>query len=59
MQRSINGRIEVISKAAHTLKYLPPYSPDMNPIEPKWAQAKALRKQKHCSIKTLFREYAI
>src|ERR1700742_5030168 len=26
-----------IQKAGHTLLYLPPYSPDLNPIEPKWA----------------------
>ncbi|MDP3010106.1 MAG: transposase, partial [Methylococcales bacterium] len=28
------------------LEYLPPYSPDINPIEKKWAQAKAIRRQK-------------
>jgi hypothetical protein len=46
-------------EAGHTLEYLPPYSPDINPVEPKWAQAKVVRKQKHCSVKALFREYAI
>ncbi|WP_425347684.1 transposase [Spartinivicinus poritis] len=30
------------------LEYLPPYSPDLNPIEHKWAQAKAIRKQHRC-----------
>ena len=30
----------------HLLEFPPPYSPDLNPIEHKWAQAKALRRQK-------------
>ena len=28
---------------SHRLLFLPPYSPDLNPIEKKWAQAKFLR----------------
>jgi transposase len=32
-----------IKEAGHILLYLPPYSPDLNPIEQKWAQAKSLR----------------
>jgi transposase len=43
-----------IEKDHHTLFYLPPYSPDLNPIEKKWAQYKALRKQKRCSTYQLF-----
>ena len=39
---------EIIKKAGHTLLYLPPYSPDLNPIEQKWAQAKAIRRAKKC-----------
>ena len=38
----------------HTLLYLPPYSPDLNPIEHKWAQAKSIRKQFRCSVSDLF-----
>ncbi len=45
----------LIIKAGHTLEYLPPYSPDLNPIEPKWAQAKAIRRKFQCSIKQLFK----
>jgi len=45
---------ELLNKAGHTLMFLPPYSPDLNPIEHKWAQAKAIRKQHHCSIYDLF-----
>ncbi len=39
--------------------FLPPYSPDLNPIEHKWAQDKAIRKQEHCSITELFAKYKI
>jgi transposase len=45
---------DCIRKAGHTLEYLPPYSPDLNPIEHKGAQAKAIRKQSHCSVDALF-----
>ena len=38
----------------HTLEYLPPYSPDLNPIENKWAQAKSLRRKYSCDIFELF-----
>jgi transposase len=40
--------------AGHTLLYLPPYSPDLNPIEHKWAQAKALRRKNLCSTQNIF-----
>jgi transposase len=46
-----------IIKAGHTLEYLPPYSPDLNPIEHKWAQAKNLRRKYSCSVDQLFGEY--
>lgn len=45
----------VIEEAGHTLLYLPPYSPDLNPIEKKWAQAKALRRGIGGSIHSLFK----
>jgi transposase len=45
---------ELIDKAGHTLEFLPPYSPDLNPIEHKWAQAKAIRRKHRCSINELF-----
>ena len=37
-----------------TLEYLPPYSPDLNPIEHKWAQAKAIRRREKQTINNLF-----
>ena len=45
---------QAILEAGHILEYLPPYSPDLNPIEHKWAQSKAIRKQKNCTIDELF-----
>ena len=45
---------KALEQAGHTLLYLPPYSPDLNPIEKKWAQAKAVRRKYNCDIPTLF-----
>ncbi|BAP56521.1 transposase [Thioploca ingrica] len=45
---------QLFEQARHVLEYLPPYSPNLNPIEHKWAQAKAIRKQKPCSVEELF-----
>lgn len=45
-----------IENAGLTLQYLPPYSPDLNPIEHKWAHAKARRRNLQCSIAELFTE---
>jgi transposase len=33
------------ANVGHTLEYLSSYSPDFDHIEPKWAQAKAVRKR--------------
>lgn len=57
---SFHKRLDIqnaIRSAGHILQFLPPYSPQLNPIEHKWAQAKAIRKQKHCSISELFSRY--
>lgn len=43
-----------IEEAGHTLLYLPTYSPDLNPIEKKWAQTKAIRRKERCDVDTLF-----
>ncbi|SDW97448.1 IS630 family transposase, partial [Nitrosomonas communis] len=48
---------EAIQNAGHTLEYLPAYSPDLNPIEHKWAQAKALRRQQNQTAEMLFKSY--
>ncbi|WP_177198003.1 transposase, partial [Nitrosomonas communis] len=34
-----------IAHAGHTLEYLPPYSPDLNDIEPKWASGQSHQKK--------------
>jgi transposase len=59
---SFHKRLDIqnaIRHAGHVLLFLPPYSPQLNPIEHKWAQAKAIRKQKHCSISDIFTLYEI
>lgn len=48
---------DAIQAAEYTLEYLPPYSPDLNPIEKKWAQAKKLRQKYDCPICDLFLTY--
>ena len=47
----------ILEEAGHILEYLPPYSPDLNPIESKWFQAKSRRKKYRCNIDTLFKMY--
>jgi transposase len=48
---------EMLHLEGHTLEYLPPYSPDLNPIEHKWAQAKSIRRKYRCSIDELFERH--
>lgn len=50
---------EQLIKAGMILEYLPPYSPDLNPIEHKWAQAKTLRRTLGCSIDQLFQTHCL
>ena len=50
---------EKIKSEGHTLEYLPPYSPDLNPIEHKWAQAKSRRRKHRCGIDELFQEHCL
>lgn len=47
----------MLEDSGHTLLYLPPYSPDLNPIEKKWAQAKRIRRSTDCSINQIFNTY--
>ena len=54
---SFHKRVDIqraIRESGHVLEYLPAYSPDLNPIEHKWAQSKALRKQNNCTLDELF-----
>jgi len=45
---------QAIIDAGHILEYLPAYSPELNPIEHKWAQSKAIRRRKKCTVEELF-----
>ncbi len=47
---------QALHDAGHTLLYLPPYSPDLNPIEKKWAHAKTHRRSLGCSLDDLFKD---
>ena len=49
--------VKAVNEAGHTLEYLPTYSPDLNPIEHKWAQAKSLRRTHNCDIDSLFKDF--
>ncbi len=46
--------LQSIEDQGHDWVFLPSYSPDLNPIEKKWAQAKAIRRQLRCSPYQLF-----
>lgn len=46
--------IKAIQDHGSTVLFLPAYSPDLNPIEKKWAQAKAIRRQHRCSAYEVF-----
>ena len=43
-----------IADAGHALEYLPPYSPELNDIEHKWAEAKAYRRKTGKSVDDIF-----
>ena len=48
----------MIEKAGHILEYLPPYSPDLNPIEPKWSQAKSRRRKYRCDVDRYWTDFS-
>ncbi len=43
-----------IETAGHKLEYLPPYAPDLNPIEHEWAQARAIRRKTGKTTEQIF-----
>ncbi|PPE04047.1 hypothetical protein HCUR_00582 [Holospora curviuscula] len=49
-----NAMQKIIRDAGHILLYLLLYSPDLNPIEHKWAHAKQIRCFRNCLIDVLF-----
>ena len=50
---------EMITSQGHDILFLPPYSPDLNPIEKKWAQAKNIRKKFRCDPYQLFQNHRL
>jgi transposase len=55
-RKDIQRALEI---AGNTIEYLPPYSPELNPIEKKWAQAKAIRKKFRCDPEILFSKFIV
>ena len=52
----MNGVADAIEAAGATIRYLPAYSPDLNPIEQAFAKLKsALRKGAARTVKTLLK----
>ena len=49
-----SDRLKAITEHGCIAEHLPPYSPDLNPIEKNWAQAKFIRRKLRCSIDELF-----
>ena len=49
--------IDLIVDAGHCIDFLPPYSPDLNQVEHKWAEAKSARRKFRCNVDTVFTEY--
>ena len=47
---------EIFRAAGIELRYLPPYSPDMNPIEMLWSKVKALLRKWECRTAELLPE---
>ena len=54
-----NKTIKILSKHQHQIEFLPPYSPDLNPIEFKQAQAKSIRHKLRYDVFELFASYTI
>ncbi|WP_407932420.1 MULTISPECIES: transposase [unclassified Dysgonomonas] len=49
-----NDALLAVQQHGHTLEFLPTYSPDLNPIERKWTQAKSIRRKFGYSVQELF-----
>jgi transposase len=51
----VQGLEEIVKKCGAQIEYLPPYSPDFNPVENMWSKVKAnLRQMKKRCKETLF-----
>ncbi len=52
-----NDMLQAIKDSGCIAEFLTPYSPDLNPIEKKWAQTKSIRRKLRCSIEELFTKH--
>ena len=49
----------LLESKGHIIEFLPPYSPDFNPIENKWAQAKSIRRKYNADIFQILQKYLL
>jgi transposase len=46
--------LDMIKTAGHIVEFLPAYSPDLNPIEHKWAGKKAFIRKHRCTVEKCY-----
>ncbi|MDR2928480.1 MAG: transposase [Cytophagaceae bacterium] len=51
--------LKAIRTKGYDVLFVPTYSPDLNPIEKKWAQAKNIRKKRKCKPYQLFETFLV
>ena len=44
----------LLESKGHIIEFLPPYSPNFNPIDNKWAQDKSIRRKVSCNVEEAF-----
>jgi len=50
--------IELIQQVGAQVIFLPPYSPDLNPVEKMWSKLKEFLRSKECSASRYFRRFS-
>ena len=46
--------LEMITDAGYIIEFIPPYSPDLNPIENKWSEKKVYIRKLNCSVEQCY-----